>query len=469
MPEPQPGARPADGRTPGPEPDDAPAVADESTSPPVPPDHPAAPDQPEPTAQEPTAQEPAAQEAAAQPEPTAQEPAAQPEPTAQEPAAQPEPTAQEAAAQPAASADSPAPRWSGSAPVPPPLPRRRAWGESAEPTPPPPLPEQPPEHRTPVDPWAGVDTGGWDLPSAELPPLPPTLDYPAPPSTRQWSGPPAPPVGMHPVSPSPAHPTSPAYPARPTYPAPPAHPAPPARPALPAQPGTGRPTAPVRPAPPARVPKQRRGRRSATPPPVTPPPGWEAPKGYVPVPVRRRRRWPWLLLLTLACCCGCPAYYGLPISSQYPARAALPGQVADLSLREDDVSAATARQLENEVRQENWLAEDTFAGVYATADGKRVTVFGGTGFRLNPEADANAEITRLKERYALESPETVQTGVRGRHERCAIGRPADGDVVVCTSVDHGSIATGVFTRLSVVDSADLLKTLRGQIVQPERG
>ncbi|MFC7712915.1 hypothetical protein ACFQWD_32775 [Micromonospora lupini] len=395
---------------------------------------------------------------------------AQPEPTAQEPEAQSGPAA------PAASADSPAgptvvpaPRWSGSAPVPPPLPRRRAWGESAEPTPPPPLPEQPPEHRTPVDPWAGVDTGGWDLPSAELPPLPPTLGYPVPPSTRQWSGPPAPPVGMHPVSPPPAHPAAPAYPTSPAYPAPPAHSAPPARPNQPAQPGTARPTAPVRPAPPARVPKQRRGRRSATPPPVTPPPGWEAPKGYVPVPVRRRRRWPWLLLLTLACCCGCPAYYGLPISSQYPARAALPEQVADLSLRQDDGSATTARQLENEVRQEHWLAEDTFAGVYATADGKRVTVFGGTGFRLSPEADADAEITRLTERYALEAPETVQTGVRGRHERCAIGRPADGDVVVCTSVDHGSIATGVFTRLSVADSADLLNTLRGQIVQPERG
>ncbi|MEV4826242.1 hypothetical protein [Micromonospora sp. NPDC049274] len=471
MPEPQPGARPADGRTPGPEPDDAPAVADESTSPPVPPDQPAAPDQSEPTAEPPARSQP---EPAAEPAPTAQEPEAQPDPTAPEPKASAGPTAQAGSADsPVAPTVVPAPRWSGSAPVPPPLPRRRAWGESAEPTPPP-LPEQPPEHRTPVDPWAGVDTGGWDLPSAELPPLPPTLDYPAPPSTRQWSGPPAPPVGTHPVSPSPAHPaasaypTSPAYPA-PAYPVPPAHPVPPARPTPPAQPGTARPTAPVRPVPPARAPKQRRGGRSATPPPVTPPPGWEAPKGYVPVPVRRRRRWPWLLLLTLACCCGCPAYYGLPISSQYPARAALPEQVVDLSLRQDDGSAATARQLENEVRQEHWLAEDTFAGVYDTADGKQVTVFGGTGFRLNPEADADAEITRLTDRYALEAPETVQTSVRGRHERCAIGRPADGDVVVCTSVDHGSIATGVFTRLSVPDSADLLNTLRSQIVQPEKG
>ena len=432
MPEPQPGARPADGSTPGAEPDHDSAVADEPTSPPVPPDQPETPDQPE---------------SPDQPQATEQT----------ESTAEPEPTGDPASTDSPAAAAVPAPRWSGSAPVPPPLPRRRGWGESAEPTPPPPVPVEPPEHRTPVDPWAGVDTGGWDLPSAELPSLPPTLDYPAPPATRQWSGPPAPPLGSHPVSPAAAP-----QPPRPAPLPPTARHTTPARPpALPAHPST--PTRPFTP------PKQRRGRKPAAPPPVTPPPGWEAPKGYVPVPVRRRRRWPWLLLLSLACCCGCPAYYGLPISAQYPARAALPEQVADLSLRQDDGSTEAAQQLENEVRQEHWLAEDTFAGVYATADGKRVTVFGGTGFRLTPEADADAEITRLRERYALDTPETMQTGVRGRHERCAVGRSAGSEVVVCTSVDHGSIATGVFTRLSVSDSAALLDTLRGQIVQPEQG
>ncbi|GGO18207.1 hypothetical protein [Micromonospora parathelypteridis] len=419
MPEPQPGARPADGSTPGAEPDRDPAAANEPTSPAVPSD------QPEPSAQPETPD---------QPQPSAQpESPAQPEtPDQPQPSGQPE----------AATAEAPAPRWSGSAPVPPPLPRRPAWGESVEPTPPPPVPVGPPEHQTPVDPWAGVDTGGWDLPSAELPPLPPTAPYPTPPATRQWSGPPAPPVGSHPVSPAaaprPPQATGPRIPTRPMSP-----------PALP-------------PAPP----KQRRGRRSTTPP-MAPPPGWQAPKGYVPVPVRRRRRWPWLLLLTLACCCGCPAYYGFPISAQYPVQAALPAQVDDLSLRQDNRSAETAQQLENEVRKEHWLAEDTFAGIYSTSNGKQVTVFGGTGFRLNPESDAEAEISRLTERYALDAPESVDTGVRGRHERCAVGRSGGGDVVVCTSVDYGSIATGVFTRLSVGDSAALLATLRAQIVQPK--
>ncbi|MGC5291039.1 hypothetical protein [Micromonospora sp. DT231] len=336
--------------------------------------------------------------------------------------------------------------------MPPPLPRRPVWGESAEPTPPAPLPMGPPEHQTPVDPWAGVDTGGWDLPSAELPPfpsLPPTMPHPTPPATRQWpSSPPARSVGSHPVSPAaaprPPQATGPRMPTRPMAP-----PAPP-------------------PAPPA-VPKQRRGKRSAAPPvapPAGPPPGWQAPRGSTPAR-RRRRRWPWLLLLTLACCCGCPAYYGFPISAQYPVQAALPAQVDDLKLRQDSRSTETARQLENEVRSEHLLAEGTFAGVYSTSGGKQVTVFGGTGFRFSPESDAEAEISRLTDRYSLEAPQSVDTGVRGRHERCAVGQSDGGDVVVCTSVDYGSIATAVFTRLSVADSAALLATLRAQIIQPK--
>ncbi|NLU78912.1 hypothetical protein HCA58_11100 [Micromonospora sp. HNM0581] len=171
-----------------------------------------------------------------------------------------------------------------------------------------------------------------------------------------------------------------------------------------------------------------------------------------------------MLLLTLACCCGCPAYYGMPMASQYPAQAALPQQVADLRLREDPSSTRDAQLLETQMRQSHWLAEDTFAGIYHTGNGKRVTVFGGTGFRFTPSADADAEIDRLTEQYALSDKQTLETGVRGRHERCAVGRVDGVGAVVCTSVDHGSITTGVFTGLSVADSSRLLGTLRDQIV-----
>ncbi|RKN42814.1 hypothetical protein D7223_21495 [Micromonospora endolithica] len=176
-----------------------------------------------------------------------------------------------------------------------------------------------------------------------------------------------------------------------------------------------------------------------------------------------------MLLFTIACCCGCPAWFGVPMATQYPVDAALPAEVRDLRLREDSRSTRTAKELEAQVRAAHWLSEDTFAGVYTTPNGKRVTVFGGTGFRFTPESDAEAEIGRLREQYALGTAKAVDTGVRGRYDRCAVGRADGGDVVVCTSVDHGSITTAVFTRLSLDDSAALLSELRTQIVTTQKG
>ncbi|MEU4781936.1 hypothetical protein [Micromonospora sp. NPDC023633] len=367
-------------------------------------------------------------------------------------------------------AEPPAPRWSGSAAVPPPKPRKRAWGESAEipPVPAPAPPPAQPEHLTPVDPWAGADTSGWDLPPAAPPPPPsPTRPYPVAPSTRPYSGPPAPPVHS-PAPPAPPRPTPPrvAYPPAPPPAAYPGSPPPVAYPVSP--PPVSRAPVPTRPAPPPPPPPAPPRQRRATAPPAGPPPGPQAPRGYAPPPARKRRRWPWIMLLMLACCCGCPAYYGVPMASQYPANASLPAEVADLRLRDDDTSKATAKKLEAEVRKAHLLADDTFAGVYSTPAGKRVTVFGGTGFRFTPESDAEDEITRLTGQYSLGEAQVVDTGVRGRHQRCAVGRADGQDVVVCTSVDHGSIATAVFTRLSLDDSATLLGTLREQLVTTDQ-
>ncbi|TCB96617.1 hypothetical protein E0H26_15945 [Micromonospora zingiberis] len=509
MPEPQPGAdRPVDGNRPEAPPDGEPAVTQEQATPLVSeqPESSAQPDpDDEPTRQRTTGETattaalPAETETAAPTGTAPQDKPADGQPVEGQPATI-EPDDESPATAPAAAEvgpqgtrvlgqpvpdDEPAsPRWSGSAAVPPAPPRRPTWGESAEPTPPPPVAAaHQPEHQTPVDPWAGVDTSGWELPSADFPALPPTLSYPAPPPTRPYSGPPAPPLSPAPPAHQPsAYPPQPAgypppaaqSPARPAPPPgyppspptyspagypPPGYPAPPAHQAPPPAPPAARPPAPGGPPPPP-----ARGRKAKKAPPAAPPPGWQPPAGYVPVPVRRRRRWPWMLLLTLACCCGCPAYYGMPMFTQYPANAALPAQVADLRLREDPRSTQAAQQLETQMRQAHWLAEDTFAGVYSTSAGKRVTVFGGTGFRFTPSADADAEMERLTKEYALGETQVVESSVRGRHERCAVGNSDGTGVVVCTSVDHGSLTSAVFTGLSVDDSARLLGTLREQIV-----
>jgi hypothetical protein len=188
----------------------------------------------------------------------------------------------------------------------------------------------------------------------------------------------------------------------------------------------------------------------------------------VPVPVRRRRRWPWvtllLSLLTVACCCGCPGYFGWPMAQQYPATAALPATVADLTLRADTASRRTVDELKIDMREAYLLAEDVFAGVYTDAAGKRVTIFGTTGFRLDPRSDVEAELNRLTDDYAIDGVETVDTGEPGAHQRCGTGRAGGTGVVVCAWADHGSLATGLFTRRSVDESAGLLRRLRTEII-----
>lgn len=111
------------------------------------------------------------------------------------------------------------------------------------------------------------------------------------------------------------------------------------------------------------------------------------------------------------------------------------------------------------------LAEDTFAGVYSDRAGKRVTLFGTTGFRFSPESDLETEFAQLTDRYRLRDVVTIDTGTRGEHLRCGVGKDGQATVAVCGWADHGSLATGIFTRRDVNDSAALLERLRGTVVR----
>ncbi|HEY8451064.1 MAG TPA: hypothetical protein VIL54_02305 [Natronosporangium sp.] len=269
------------------------------------------------------------------------------------------------------------------------------------------------------------------------PPLDPTLELPPEERGAPEDRPPVDPWADHPVVATPL--TIP-------YPEPPA----------------------TRPAPPPAAPTAPPPRHD---PPVTPldgpPPGWRPPPGYV-VVVRRRRRWPWVLLamtlFTFVCCCGLPVYVAKPMWDQYPASAALPERIADLRLADDPESRRTAQRLKLETRAAHLVAESVFAGVYTTPAGKRVTVFGVTGFQLDPAAALKDEVARLTPAYGLSEVQSFDTGERGEHVSCATGQ-ADGEgIVACTWADHGSLGTALFTRLSVEDSAALLAELRSAII-----
>ncbi|MEJ3749673.1 hypothetical protein WEI85_41240 [Actinomycetes bacterium KLBMP 9797] len=330
-------------------------------------------------------------------------------------------------------------KWTGSASVPPrPEKKRRRWRDAARDEQP--APVEPP---TPVDPWAHVDPLDQPYPLTLDQPYPPTLNQPYPPTLLDV-GPAA--LDAGPAAGPPRSPVVPRPPVAP--PPPPASPPLPPRQAMPSQvmPGEVMPRqAPRRPA-----------KRPPMPPPVAgPPPGYPPPARR-----RRRRKWPWFLLFTFACCCGIPAYFVKPMWEQYPASASLPAQVSDLTLRDDATSQRIAKQLKADLRVNNWLAEDTFAAVYGDGDGKRVTVFGTTGFHFSPEDDLRTEMERLTDRYKIRNVEQFDTGARGEFTSCGVGKDGDATVAVCGWADHGSLATALFTRRNRADSAELLEQFR---------
>ncbi|HEX8629080.1 MAG TPA: hypothetical protein VF755_13005 [Catenuloplanes sp.] len=173
-----------------------------------------------------------------------------------------------------------------------------------------------------------------------------------------------------------------------------------------------------------------------------------------------------LTAATLACCCGVPGYLGWPIWQQYPASATLPSVVADLNRRSDTTSKQVEERLAAEMGAAHLMADQVFAGVYADKRGKRATVFGATGFWLQPDAELDAELNRVAGQYSLRELRAEETGERGSYLRCGTGRIDGTGVVVCGSADHGSLTTGVFTRLSMEDSSALLLRMRQEIIRP---
>ncbi|MEV4352209.1 hypothetical protein AB0J83_47750, partial [Actinoplanes sp. NPDC049596] len=198
------------------------------------------------------------------------------------------------------------------------------------------------------------------------------------------------------------------------------------------------------------------GRRPAAPNPPTgappaPPPWVQRPVARPLPPPRRKRRWGRRLalfsLLSVACCCGVPFGAYQLSSAQYPVTAVLPESFADLQLRDKDGTGT-----------------GDFAGEYKDDRGKRVTVFGTTGFRLNPGGDVGAHLDQVADEYKLSDVQSFDLNEFGAHESCGTGRDNGSAVVVCAWADHGSLATVLLTRRSVADSAELVAQLREAVL-----
>jgi hypothetical protein len=102
--------------------------------------------------------------------------------------------------------------------------------------------------------------------------------------------------------------------------------------------------------------------------------------------------------------------------------------------------------------------------VYGDSNGKRVTVFGTTGFRLTPGSDIESELSHLAGEYDIRDIKSFSLGEAGTHERCGVGKTSGTSVVVCAWADHGSLATVLTTRRSVSDSAALTAIMRSAVL-----
>jgi hypothetical protein len=171
-----------------------------------------------------------------------------------------------------------------------------------------------------------------------------------------------------------------------------------------------------------------------------------------------------LAAFAFVCCCACPGYLAKPIWEQYPADVVIPETVADLTLYKNSANDQLVEQLQRELRAEHQFVDETFAAVYRDRLGKRVVIFGTIGLRLTPESDLEDEMSRLRSRYALATPQSLDTDVRGYYQQCAVGVANGTNVVVCGWADHGSLGIALFNRRSLPESAALLAEFRDAMI-----
>ncbi|MFF5292955.1 hypothetical protein [Paractinoplanes globisporus] len=335
----------------------------------------------------------------------------------------PDPTRVEGGDEPS-TVDAPS-RWSGSATVPPPTPKKSRWSRRRA--------EEDERTAVPaVDPWAGHDTPVDPMPVAVVDPT--KIELPAPPA---------------PPAPAPVPVPLPTAPRKPT------------RREKREKKAQAKQLQPVN-----RLPVQTRPPTPPAPPPwATPRP----PERPLPPPRRKRRRGRLFLfaLLGVLCCCGLPfAYFQFPAARQYPVSADLPTDFSDLSLRDDSASKRAADRLAQDLKAAKARDGKPFAGVYGDSRGKRVTIFGVTGWRFTPKGDVRAQLDRLADDFNLSGVTSFNLGETGAHESCGVGRADGNAVVVCAWADHGSMATVLLTRRNIKDSADLVGRLRSAVLTP---
>jgi hypothetical protein len=166
---------------------------------------------------------------------------------------------------------------------------------------------------------------------------------------------------------------------------------------------------------------------------------------------------------------GAPfAYDEWPALAQFPVSASLPERVGDLRLRADAASQKAVDRLADQLEAAGSEGQ-AFAGVYGDGSGKRVTLYGVTGWRFTPRSDVTGQLARIAGDAKLTDVQDFAIDESGAYESCGAGRLNGTATVICTWADHGSMATVLLTRRSVTESAEVVARLRGAVLTPRFG
>jgi len=189
---------------------------------------------------------------------------------------------------------------------------------------------------------------------------------------------------------------------------------------------------------------------------------------YVPAqPARHTGRKVVLVLLAVLVGLGVAGFVAAqPILREYPARVGTPDSVAGMPMLTD----ARHQQLAGQVRDQitgSVPLDSLMAAFYAPDEDptRGVLVVAGTQLLINPGGQLDAAFRDLgRGGTPVTAVTPVDPGPMGGSARCGQAQAAGVPMAICAWADHGSVGMVLAYRRGVLESADLMKTIRTEVV-----
>jgi hypothetical protein len=159
--------------------------------------------------------------------------------------------------------------------------------------------------------------------------------------------------------------------------------------------------------------------------------------------------------------------YARPYLVEFPATLTTPDSVAGMPRLTDDRSLSIGDEMTAYIRDQTHV-DSSMAALYAP-DGvpdQAVLVYAGTHFVSNPGGAVNDVFTGFSRSSGLTVTNMASTGpgAMGGTAKCGQTRTADVPIALCVWGDHGSVGVVIGFGRTIPETADLLRTIRPQVL-----